>query len=36
MFFITAASKLVGKNRVGRWKKGLFVFGIVAYVLMAA
>lgn len=34
-FFITAASKLVGKKRVERWKRGLLGFVVAAYVLMA-
>ena len=30
-FFITAASKLVGKDRVKRWEKGLLILMVVAY-----
>ena len=32
-FFITAASKLVGKERVKRWEKGLKMIMVVAYVM---
>jgi len=30
-FFITAASKLVGKDRVKRWEKGFLILMVVAY-----
>jgi Mn2+/Fe2+ NRAMP family transporter len=35
-FFITAASKLVGKDRVKRWERGLFILILASYGLFIA
>jgi len=35
-FFITAASKLVGKNRVKRWELALKILMVVAYAMFTS